>query len=190
MVKRLKELSPDITVASISMVLMEMKRIIERDFINAIMIALAGVFLALLVQFKELRGVIYSLISLGMGVVWMLGFMGIFGISLNFANVVVAPMVIGIGIDDNIHIYHRYREGGKGKILNAVRFSGRAVIMTTVTTILGFGSLTFARYGGLSSIGFVAVVGVFFCLVSALFVLPALVALGRGEDPPDEEIFD
>ncbi|MBN1571894.1 MAG: MMPL family transporter [Deltaproteobacteria bacterium] len=182
MVKALKKLSPEISVASISMVLMEMKRIIERDFINAITIALIGVFSVLLIQFKEFKGVFYSMISLGMGILWMLGFMGIFGISLNFANVVVAPMVIGIGIDDNIHIYHRYREGGKGEILAAVSFSGRAVIMTTVTTILGFGSLTFARYGGLSSIGFVAVVGVFFCLISALFVLPALVALGEGNE--------
>jgi len=190
MVAALKELSPDISVASISMVLMEMKRIIERDFINAIVIALIGVFFALLIQFKEFKGVLYSLISLSMGIIWMLGFMGLFGISLNFANVVVAPMVIGIGIDDNIHIYHRYRERGEGGISAAVSFSGRAVIMTTVTTILGFGSLTFARYGGLSSIGFVAVIGVFLCLISALFVLPALVALGRGDDLQNKEIMD
>ena len=161
------------------MVLMEMKRIIERDFVNAIVIAIFGVFLALLVQFKDFKGVICSMISLGMGVLWMLGFMGIFGISLNFANIVVAPMVIGIGIDDNIHIYHRYREKNEGGILSALIFSGRAVIMTTITTILGFGSLTFARYGGLSSIGFVAVIGVTFCLVSALLVLPALVAIAE-----------
>ncbi len=182
MVKALKELSPNITVASISMVLMEMKKIIERDFFNATIFALIGVFFALIVQFKDFRGVFYSMVSLMMGVVWMLGFMGIFGISLNFANVIVAPMVIGIGIDDNIHIYHRYREEDGGGIVAAVNFSGRAVIMTTITTMLGFGSLMFASYGGLSSIGFVSVVGVFFCLLAAIFVLPALVALGDDDD--------
>jgi len=163
------------------MVLMEMKRIIERDFLIATIFALIGVFLALIVQFKDFRGVFYSMISLVMGVLWMLGFMGIFGISLNFANVIVAPMVIGIGIDDNIHIYHRYREVNGGGIVAAVNFSGRAVIMTTITTILGFGSLMFASYGGLSSIGFVSVVGVSFCLLAAIFVLPALVALGDDD---------
>ena len=60
---------------------------------------------------------------------------------------------------------------------DALIFSGRAVIMTSVTTVLGFGSLVFARYGGLKSIGMVSVLGVTLCLVSSIFITGALMAV-------------
>jgi predicted RND superfamily exporter protein len=166
------------------MVLAEMKEIISHDFIVATILAVLGVCGALFLQFREIRGVLFCAISLGMGVLWMVGIMGLLGISLNFANVVAMPMVIGIGIDDNIHLYHRFREKGKGGVISAVTFSGRAIVMTTLTTIAGFGSLTLARYGGLSSIGILSVLGVILCLLSALFVMPALLAIGtsRGDN--------
>ena len=181
MVRELKGLSKnssgEISIASISMVLAEMREIISRDFMVAVIIALLGVFFALSIQFREFKGVFYSILSLSMSVIWMLGIMGILGLTLNFANIVVAPMVIGIGIDDNIHLYHRIRERKNGGVLNAVSFSGRAIVMTTLTTVVGFGSLTFASYGGLKSIGYLAILGVTSCLIAALFVMPSLMAL-------------
>jgi predicted RND superfamily exporter protein len=176
-VDRLKRLSGSITVASITMVIAEMKKIITRDFIFATILASIGVLLALGAQFREIRGVVLCGLSLLVGIVWTVGFMGLMGISMNFANIVVIPMIIGIGIDNNIHIYQRYKESENGGIVPAMKFSGRAVIMCGLTTIVGFGSLTFSKYGGLSAIGILSVMGVALCLVSALVVLPTLLAL-------------
>lgn len=177
LVGRLKETAPDVEVASISLVLAETRKIVTRDFILATIIAAFGVFLSLLIQFRDIRTVCVSMLSLGCGVVWMLGCMKLLGVSLNFANVVVAPMVVGIGIDDNIHLFHRFTEKREGSMTDALVFSGRAVIMTSVTTVLGFGSLVFARYGGLKSIGMVSVLGVTLCLVSSIFITGALMAV-------------
>jgi len=185
LVAELKDLSPGVTVASITMVINQLKKIISRDFIVATLLALAGVLVVLTIQFRSLTGVLFCVVSLGVGIVWMLGCMGLFGIPLNFANIVVIPMVIGLGIDNNTHLYHRYREYPEDGIKEAMSFTGRAVVISTMTSLAGFGSLIFSRYGGLKSIGFLAVTGLTLCLVTALFVLPALIAVGRpgrGDD--------
>jgi predicted RND superfamily exporter protein len=186
-VDKLKGISGSITVASITMVIAEMKKIITRDFILATILASIGVLLALAVQFRNIKGVALCALSLFVGIVWTVGFMGLLDISLNFANIVVIPMIIGIGIDNNIHIYQRYKEDKDGGIVPAMSFSGRAVIMCGLTTIVGFGSLTFSRYGGLSAIGILSVMGVALCLIAALVVLPTLLVLtehaaGRGAE--------
>jgi predicted RND superfamily exporter protein len=181
MVSEIKSLSPGISVASITMVIAQLKRIISRDFTVATILALLGVLAVLIIQFRNMKGVLFCIISLGIGIVWMLGCMGLFGIPLNFANIVVIPMVIGLGIDNNTHLYHRYRENQKEGVVEAMSFTGRAVVISTMTSIAGFGSLIFARYSGLRSIGILAVIGLVLCLITAIFVLPSLIAIGQGD---------
>jgi predicted RND superfamily exporter protein len=180
MVRKLKELSPGVSVASITMVIAELKQIITKDFLVATLIAALGVLLILIIQFREVKGIVFCFISLGMGVLWMVGCMGLFNIPMNFANIVVFPMVIGFGIDNNTHLYHRFRENRHEGVAATFSFTGRAVIISTLTSLAGFGSLIMSRYGGLKSIGVLAVVGLSLCLVTALLVLPALIATGQG----------
>ncbi len=163
------------------MVISQLKKIISRDFTVATILALAGVLIVLSIQFRSLKGVLFCIISLGVGIVWMLGCMGLFGISLNFANIVVIPMVIGLGIDSNTHLYHRYRENPEEGIVGAMSFTGRAVVISSLTSLAGFGSLIFSRYSGLKSIGILAVMGLSLCLVTAIFLLPSLIAIGRQD---------
>jgi predicted RND superfamily exporter protein len=181
LVRKLRELSPGISVASIAMVIAELKNIITRDFIVATIISILGVLLILIIQFRDIKGVIFCMTSLLMGVLWMVGCMGLFGIPMNFANIVVFPMVIGFGIDNNTHLYHRYKEKRGEGVSAMLSFTGRAVIISTLTSLVGFGSLMVSQYGGLKSIGVLAVIGLSLCLVTALFVLPSLIAMGQGE---------
>jgi hypothetical protein len=181
LVGEIRNLSPGISVASITMVISQLKKIISRDFTVATILALVGVLIVLSIQFRSLKGVLFCIISLGVGILWMLGCMGLFGISLNFANIVVIPMVIGLGIDSNTHLYHRYRENPEEGIIGAMSFTGRAVVISTLTSLAGFGSLIFSRYSGLKSIGILAVMGLALCLVTAIFLLPSLIAIGRPD---------
>jgi hypothetical protein len=116
-----------------------------------------------------------------MGVVWMIGFMGMAGISLNYATIGVAPMVIGIGIDNNVHLYYRFKEKDRGGVENALTYTGRAVVLCAATTITGFGALCISDYPGLKSIGLLTALGVFFCMLTALVVLPSLMLVGIGK---------
>jgi predicted RND superfamily exporter protein len=95
---------------------------------------------------------------------------------------VVFPVVAGTGIDGAIHLMHRYRELGRGSIGEALRRTGPAVALSTLTTAAGFGALTCTGHRGLATLGWTAVVGLGAVLAATLAVLPVLVVLceGRG----------
>jgi predicted RND superfamily exporter protein len=117
-----------------------------------------------------------------MGLIWMVGGMSLFRIRINFVNAVILPMIIGMGIDNSIHLMHRYLEGGRRDAGHALRTTGRAMSMCSLTTMLGFGSLVTARYQALSTMGWVTILGMGFCLITALSLLPTLLILWKGKD--------
>ena len=90
---------------------------------------------------------------------------------------VVLPTVLGIGIDNSIHIYHRYNEEGKNGIMRAIRTTGLATMLSTMTTMFGFAGMLSAGNRGLVSLGLVACIGLFCCLVASLTFFPALIQL-------------
>ena len=91
----------------------------------------------------------------------------------------IVPLIVGMGIDNGVHILHRYLEDGRQNIPNTIFHTGRAVVMCTATTMAGFGSLVFSRYGGLSSMGAVANIGMITSLIAAIIVLPALLKIWK-----------
>jgi predicted RND superfamily exporter protein len=109
--------------------------------------------------------------------------MHILGIQLNFVNIVIIPMIIGIGVDNGIHMLQRYYmparagEGQEKDINMVIRSTGRAIIITSLTTILGFGSLALASYRGIREMGLLAIFGVGYSLLTALFFLSPLLML-------------
>jgi predicted RND superfamily exporter protein len=87
----------------------------------------------------------------------------------------VFPVLVGIGIDYGIHVVHRFRESAP--VREIVTETGRAFVLTTLTTMAGFGSLIWSRYKGLNSFGFVTIVGMTFVLLTSLVSLPAFLML-------------
>ena len=107
----------------------------------------------------------------------MLGVMELSGLQLTMMNAMAVPLIIGIGIDDGVHIIHRYQiEGNKGH-KTVFASTGRAVLLTSLTTMLGFGSLTFATYRGLGSMGISLFIGVGTCFLATILVIPAIMGI-------------
>ena len=104
----------------------------------------------------------------------MLGMMALLSIKFNYANFIVLPLIVGIGIDDGIHIVHCWRREATGNLSKVLSQIGRAIVLTSLTTAIGFGSLVSSHYPGLRSIGWVAALGILTCLLGALFMLPAV----------------
>lgn len=111
----------------------------------------------------------------GMGL--MLGAMWLFGEKLNYINTIALPVIIGIGVDDGVHYFHRLLQEGQGGIRRAVTSVGRAMLMTSLTTMIGFGSLMLYMMRGMQSMGFALFVGVGACFVVTVTLLPALTVL-------------
>ena len=137
--------------------------------------ALAAISLMVFLHFKSPMCVILSLIPVGLGFLWMVGFMGWRGIDFNPANIMTLPLVVGIGVTNGIHILNRFAEERDPGILG--KSTGKAVLVSGLTTIAGFGSLVIAQHRGISSLGFTMAVGVTTCMVVGLTFLPALLKL-------------
>jgi len=182
-IRQIRAISPRLRIAGFSMVVAEMRKSVIHDFYLTIIIASMAVFITILVLMRDLKAVLFCMTALGMGVVWMLGLIGLFGLSLDFANITVTPMVIGLGIDYSVHIYYRYREKEGGGVVSAISHTGKAILMTSFTTIAGYGALFLARYTPINSIGYLSVLGIVCCLVTTYIVMPAFLAIeeNRGK---------
>ncbi len=108
------------------------------------------VFLVLLLDLRNTRHTLLALVPVFVGTIWMLGFMRAFGLAFNFANLVAVPIVLGVGIDAGVHIVHRMRLEGDDGIMTAVTHTGRAILIASLTTMVGFGSLVFASHRGMA----------------------------------------
>src|SRR3989449_5085856 len=105
----------------------------------------------------------------------MLGIMGLFNLPFNPANVMTLPLIIGIGVTNGIHILNRFAEEQTPSIFS--RSTGKAVLVSGLTTIAGFGSLIIANHRGIRSLGYVMATGVATCMIAGLTFLPALLSL-------------
>jgi len=142
----------------------------------------------LLLYFGNLAKALFAIFPVLLGSLWMLGTVQILGIELNFLNVVVMPMIIGVGVDNSIHLVQRYYErssdaGAKndsphlGDLRRAVARTGRALVMTSLTTIVGFGSLALADFKGVREMGLISILGMAYTLIVSLAILPALLII-------------
>jgi hypothetical protein len=103
-------------------------------------------------------------------------------IPFNFADVIVLPLLLGIGVDSGIHLVHRARASREGVSNLLGTSTARAVAFSALTTIASFGSLGLASHRGLATLGQLLTIGVAFTLLCNLLVLPALIILHPGRD--------
>ena len=102
------------------------------------------------------------------------------GADINMLNIIAVPLILGIGIDDAVHMIHRYRiEGGGRKIDAVINTTGRAILLTSLTTVAAFGSFMFSLYRGMSTTGIILSIGITVCFFSSVYFLPALIRLAE-----------
>lgn len=144
---------------------------IRQGFLRAALYAAIAVVLLLGLDLSKPSHVASAMIPVGLGAVWMLGAMHLIDLPYNLANIVGLPLVIGVGIDNGVHILHRFRESESVRL--AAVETGSAVVLSSLTTMVGFGSLALASHRGYSSLGQILFIGVGACLVATLTVLLA-----------------
>jgi predicted RND superfamily exporter protein len=162
---------------------------IKKDGRFAIQLAIGVIFLLLLVDFRSVKKALLAVVPLVIGVLLMVGTMEMAGLMLTFMNMMAIPLIIGIGVDDGVHIVHRYKVEGSGAHHTVFSSTGRAVLLTSLTTMLGFGSLYFATMRSLGSLGSALFIGVGACFVASVLVIPPLAGLagylnGKGRRKP------
>ena len=155
--------------------LLEYTELLKKSYEEAALYSLGAIVLLVIIHFRSLTSVLLSLLPVAIGSIWLGGLMGFFGIPFNPANIMTLPLVLGIGVTNGIHILNRFAEEQQANIL--AHSTGKAVFVSGLTTIAGFGSLILAQHQGIRSLGYLMAVGVTTCMVAGLTFLPALLNL-------------
>jgi hypothetical protein len=166
--------------------LLEYTTLLKDSYIVAAWYSLAAIAVMVLFHFRSLVAVILALLPVGIGTLWLTGLMGALGVPFNPANIMTLPLVIGIGVTNGIHILNRYAEERTPGILS--RSTGKAVLVSGLTAIAGFGSLVLAQHQGIHSLGIIMSVGIGTCMLAGLTFVPALLGLiGQWRTPSDKK---
>lgn len=160
--------------------------LLMKSYIQASFYAAGVILILIFLLFRNVKDLILTLLPLGLGILWLFGALGLFHIELDPANIVTLPMILGIGVAYGVYVMDRYREEGGIRIFASS--TGKAVVLSALTTLFGFGSMLVGQYRGLVSLGLVMSLGVIFTLISALLVLPQILAIQdklSGEEEKD-----
>ena len=182
-IEQLRTVAPDFTGMPVQ--LYYYTELLKDSYEEAAWYSLGAIVLLVLIHFRSLIPVVLALLPVVIGSIWLGGIMGLFHIQFNPANIMTLPLVIGIGVTNGIHILNRFAEEQHPSIL--ARSTGKAVLVSGLTTIAGFGSLTLAKHRGIESLGYVMATGVTACMVAALTFLPALLNLVTRRHPPTKQ---
>ena len=135
-------------------------------------------------HFRRLKPTCLALLPLGVAALWMIPCMALFGVQMNIANLIVIPLFMGMAFDNGIHLVDRALEPPRAASERATQSTGKAVVLATLTTIAGFGSLMVARHAGIFSFGLLVALSVTCNLVAVFTILPLLLRLVRLDHAP------
>jgi hopanoid biosynthesis associated RND transporter like protein HpnN len=183
-VTQIKSVVPNATGEPVSVY--ESMLILQKSYGAAFMYAFGGVTIILLTTFRSLKMTLLGIVPLASGLLIMVGSMWFFGLKFNVANIIVMPLLLGVGIDSAIYILARYRHEGETARQVVGSSAGKGVFLNALTILFSFGALMVARHQGVFSIGAVMSLGMTTIVLSFLLFLPSLLMLWDGNKRRDE----
>ena len=157
----------------------DLQRQVLHDSSRALVWTLAGILLIVYLCFRNLRVSLIVLIPIVFGIVTTFGLLLLVRHRFSFMSITAIPLIIGIGIDNGIHLVRRYQENERNEILVIAKASGAALIQSNLTTIVGFGALMTSSFPPLVEMGLVTSLGVALALAGGLLLIPAVILLGE-----------
>jgi hypothetical protein len=181
-VQQLRLVDPDVTGNPV--IGYESIRAMKEGYVEGGFYAFLAIVIVTFLTFRRVGDTLLAMLPLGLGIIWTAGLMWVFDLQFNVANLVAVPLIIGIGIENGLHIVHRYREEGLGGPALVAGSTGQSVALFSLTTMVGFGSLMVARYYGIFSMGLLLTVAVGSVLIASLTVLPLILSRSTPQTVP------
>ena len=149
-------------------------RQIQEGYARGGLYAMIVIIAIIIILFRHVKPTLLALVPVLFGGLWTIAGMALLDLDLNMANLIILPLFLGIAVDDGIHIVHRMLESPKAAQSPLAHSTGKAIVLTSLTTMVGFGSLMIARHNGIFSLGLLSVLAVTCSLVASLVVLPLI----------------
>lgn len=170
-VESIRTVAPDVLGPPVQ--IFESSRLITHAYQLAAIFALIAVMIILLLDFRSILDALLALLPVLIGFVGVFGIMGLLQMKVNFANLMVLPLIFGIGVDAGVHAVHRWKSHPEGVPAGLIGGTGQAITLTMCTTMIGFGSLLIAEHQGIQSLSIVMVTGLGITWLACMIVLPA-----------------
>jgi predicted RND superfamily exporter protein len=152
---------------------------VVRAFKQAILFALIAITVLLLVYLRNIRDTMFILLPLILAGAFTGALTVVLNIDFNFANIIALPLLLGLGVDNGVHIVHRAKTDKSGRSLLQTS-TARAILFSSLTTLFSFGNLAFSPHRGTASMGLLLTFGVVFVLLATLVILPAFLPKKLG----------
>jgi len=173
----LRTVDPEVTGPPIQ--ISEAALLIKNSYAWAGAYAFIVVFLILWLDFRNVIDALLAIFPVTVGFVVTFAVMLLARVDVNPANIIILPVLFGIGVESGVHMLHRNRLHPEDQPPGLSAGTGKGVVLATLTTIMGFGSMMLARHRGIQSLGFVVSVGMATILVVCLVVMPVMLLI-RG----------
>lgn len=163
---------------AIGELLFTLEGLIREDVLRIVLLGFAGIFLICWLGLSRFPLAVLAMVPLLFGGVAMLSTAVLVGQPLELLTLLWLPTLIGLGVDDGIHLLMRHREGGLSIVQTTERV-GRAIVLTSLTTVVSFLSFSLTSFPMLRSAGLLMAVGMAWILAASLFLLPSLIRYFR-----------
>lgn len=160
-----------------SIIFSDIIKMVEQDGRTILPLAFLLTAIPVLLAYRNFRDAGLVLVPLSLGFLWIFGILATFGIKFNFFNVLMLPLIFGMGDDYGEYVHSRYAEEGPGSIHFVMTHTGPAVFMSAAATSIGFGSMLFASHFGLRSIAIMAGIGISCVFFAAMLLQPSLIIM-------------
>ena len=171
---RSKILNVSENVSGLPLMMNEISALVIKDGIRMTMIASILIFLVMLISFRNLKAAVFNIFIIVASIFILLGVMPILNINLTIINIVSIPLIIGIGVAGAIHLTRRMLRTNDPDM--TLMHTGKGVVMSSVTTIVGFGSLILSGHPAILDLGKTVALGLFINLVLNLTFIPSLMS--------------
>jgi len=177
----LRSVDPDVTGTPV--ITYEALHLMERAYRQGTIYAILLVTLVTALTLRRMRETVLALLPLGLGLMWAFGLMYFFGLQFNMGNVFGLPLILGAAAEYGLNIVLRFMEGRDHGGPLIARSTMMAVLVSGLTTIVGFGSLMIADHRGIFGLGLLLTLGTITSLIAALVVLPVLLRMVPARTP-------
>jgi predicted RND superfamily exporter protein len=170
------------TATGLPVVYQEASATVVEAFERALLYAFVMVAAIIWLVLRDLRDMLLVLVPIALASVLTAALTLVVGMPFNYANIIALPLLVGMGVDNGIHVVHRMRSGDAARLFDTSTM--RAVLASGLTTVASFGNLAFSAHVGTASMGILLALGLAASMAATLIVLPAWLALRRP--PPSE----
>lgn len=167
-------------LAGVPVIEKEYVRLIRRDLLTFLPIAVGSFVILLAVYFRNITGTLLPVVIVVAAVLWTLGWMQLFGVTIGLLTSVFPTLVLVTGISDAVHILSNYQENlpkcpdKRDALARTLLHLGMACFMTTATSALGFASLAITDVAVVREFGLITALGIILSYAATLAIMPAV----------------